>query len=211
MNRQIRILLVDDHAIVREGLRLLLDDEDDLFVAGEAATGDEAVSRARALQPDVVLMDLRMPGLPAVEAIAQLRAALPATQVVVLTSVVGDEEVRGVLAAGAIGYLLKDVARGELVSAVRAAADGRPVLHAEAQRVLLGQAQPGAHSALDALTPRERSLLALLVRGRSNKEIAKSLGLTEGTVKGYLSAMFAKLGVESRTQAALLASRHGLT
>jgi DNA-binding NarL/FixJ family response regulator len=208
---RVRVLLVDDHPIVREGLRAVLEEEGDLEVAGEAASGDEALARAGALAPDVVLMDLVMPGLPALEAIRRLRAASPAAQVLVLTTFVDERQVHGALEAGAIGYLLKDVARGDLVRAIRAAAAGRPWLHPEAQRLLVQRvvARPVV-AAHDALTPRERDVLALVARGRSNKQIAAALHLSEGTVKGYVSTVLEKLGVDDRTQAALYAVKHGL-
>ena len=207
----IRVLLVDDHQIVREGLRAVLEEAPDVEVVGEAASGDEGLVRARALVPDVVLMDLVMPGMPATEAIRQLRAALPATQVVVLTTFIAEQQVHDALEAGAVGYLLKDVVRADLVSAIRAASQGRPWLHPEAQRHLVQRvvSRPAA-APHDALTPRERDVLALVGRGRSNKQIAAALHLSEGTVKGYVSTVLEKLGVDDRTQAALYAVKHGL-
>ncbi len=207
----IRVLIVDDHEIVREGLRAVLEEEADLELAGEAGSGDEAVARAQALAPDVVLMDLVMPGLPALEAIRRIRGASPATQVLVLTTFVEDRQVREAVEAGAIGYLLKDVLKIDLARAIRAAHAGRPWLHPEAQRHLMqrvvARPAPAPH---EALTARERAVLDEIGRGRSNKQIAAALHLSEGTVKGYVSIILDKLGVEDRTQAALYAVRHGL-
>lgn len=207
----LRVLLVDDHPIVREGIRALLEGVSDLEVVGEAGSGDEALARARALAPDVVLVDLVMPGMAAAELIRRLRAEIADARVLVLTTFIDARQVRETLAAGAIGYLLKDVEGSDLLRAIRAAGAGRPWLHPEAQRHLLQQvtarAEPAPH---DALTPRERDVLALVGRGRSNKQIAATLHLSEGTVKGYVSSVLDKLGVQDRTQAALYAVRHGL-
>lgn len=206
----IRVLIVDDHVIVREGVRAVLEDEG-FAVAGEAGSGDEAVERAQELSPDVVLMDLVMPGLPAVEAVRRIRETCPGTQVLVLTTFLDDRQVREAVEAGAIGYLLKDVLKGDLARAIREARRGRPWLHPEAQRSLMqsvvSRPAPAPH---ESLTPRERAVLELIGRGRSNKEIAAALHLSEGTVKGYTSVIFDKLGVGDRTQAALYAVRHGL-
>ncbi|MFL6291190.1 MAG: response regulator [Thermoanaerobaculia bacterium] len=206
----IRILIVDDHVIVREGARALLEDEG-FEVVAEAGSGDEAVERARALAPDVVVIDLVMPGLSAIEAIRRIRGSCPETQVLVLTTFLDDRQVHEAIAAGAIGYLLKDVLKADLARAIRDAAQGRPWLHPEAQRSLMQRvaARP-APSPHEALTPRERAVLELIGRGRSNKEIAAALHLSEGTVKGYTSVIFDKLGVSDRTQAALYAVKHGL-
>lgn len=206
----VRVLIVDDHEIVREGVRAVLEEEG-FEVVGEAGSGDEAVDRTRETSPDVVLMDLVMPGLPAAEAIRRIREGSPDTQVLVLTTFVEERQVRETLEAGAIGYLLKDVLRSDLARAIREARQGRPWLHPEAQRLLLrhvtARPAPAPH---ESLTPRERDVLALIGRGRSNKEIAAALHLSEGTVKGYTSVIFDKLGVADRTQAALYAVRHGL-
>jgi len=188
----IRVLLVDDHEIVREGLRMLLEQEEDLEVVGEA--GD-------------VLMDVSMPRLDGVEAARRILAAPGAPRVLMLSSLSEESAVRGAIDAGASGYLLKDLSREELARALRAAVEDRPTLHPEAQRVLM---RKPARTPLDELTPRERSVLELLAEGRSNRQIANRLGLTEGTVKGYLTTIFDKLGVVDRTQAALLAAQHGL-
>ena len=210
MNR-IRVLIVDDHEIVREGLRTVLAEQADVEVVGEAGDGERAVSLVRALGPDVVLMDLVMPGMGGLEALAQIREAAPAAQVVVLTNFASDQTVRDAVANGAVGYLLKDVHKSELLQAIRNARQGRPSLHPEAQRHLMRRVvAPAVSHPADELTPRERTVLELIGRGCSNKRIAAELQLTEGTVKGYVSTVLAKLGVDDRTQAALYAVKHGL-
>jgi DNA-binding NarL/FixJ family response regulator len=207
----LRVLLVDDHAIVREGLRALLDEATGVCIIGEAANGDEATELAARLKPNLVLMDLKMPGLAAPDAIRVIRAHNPATQVLVLTSYVDDKQVQDVLSAGALGYVLKDVAKAELLRAMITVARGEPWLHAEAQRLIVNRIRrPAQLDPLELLTDRERSVLKLLAQGKSNREIGRSLKLTEGTVKGYVSNVLAKLKLEDRTQAALLAVRHGL-
>jgi len=196
------LLLVDDHAIVREGLRTLLEQEEDLEVVGEAEDGEAALRLAAAYHPDVVLMDVIMPGMGGIEAARRLLALPHPPRVLVLTSLVEEGAIREAVAAGAMGYLMKDVSRAELVRALRDAARGRPTLHPEAQRILMKRPDK---SPLDGLTPRERSVLDLVAEGKSNRQIANRLGLTEGTVKGYVSILLDKLGVQDRTQAALLA------
>jgi DNA-binding NarL/FixJ family response regulator len=207
----IRVLLVDDHAIVREGLRALLDQNETLSIIGEAADGTEALEFAGRLRPDVVLMDLKMPGLPAPDAIRAIRARLPGTQVLVLTSYAEDAQVEEVLRAGALGYVLKSIVAADLVRAIATVARGEAWLHAEAQRSLVNRMRrPADLSPLALLTARERSILRLLGRGMSNREIGHALHLTEGTVKGYVSNVLAKLKLDDRTQAALLAARLGV-
>jgi DNA-binding NarL/FixJ family response regulator len=207
---RVSVLLVDDHAIVREGLRALLEDTV-ASIVGEAANGDEAVSMTDRLQPNLVLMDLKMPGLPAADAIRVIRARHPATQILVLTSYAEDKQVQEMISAGALGYVLKDVAKAELVRAMTTVARGEPWLHAEAQRMLVNRMRrPAELDPLELLTDRERSVLRLLAQGKSNRAIARSLQLTEGTIKGYVSNILAKLKLEDRTQAALLAVRQGL-
>jgi DNA-binding NarL/FixJ family response regulator len=203
-------MIVDDHEIVREGLRSVLEQEPDVDLVGEASDGEAAVARARSLQPEVVLMDLSMPRLDGIEALKRIRQDCPSCQVVVLTNYAEDQRVRDAIAGGAVGYLLKDVLKSELLRAIRNAREGRPSLHAEAQRHLMRRVNPPPEHPADRLTAREREVLVLIARGQSNKEIAASLGLTEGTVKGYVSVVFDKLDVSDRTQAALYAVRHGL-
>ena len=210
MNAPIRVLIVDDHEIVREGLRMLFRDEPDVEVVAEARSGEEAIEAATTYKPDVVLMDLVMPEGGGVEATRRVRALLPQTQVLVLSSFAGDDQVQEALRAGAIGYMLKDVSRHELVRAIRNVREGRPALHPEAQRHLLrGVAQEGGGPNPE-LTTREREVLRLLARGRSNRAIAAELFLSEGTIKGYVSVILGKLQVEDRTQAALWAVKNGL-
>jgi DNA-binding NarL/FixJ family response regulator len=212
----IRVLIVDDHEIVREGLQTLLSEESDFEVVGLAGDGAVAVALAEAKKPDVIIMDLVMPGLDGIEATRRILGNNPEARVVVLTTFVDDQRVREAIQAGATGYLLKDVLKTDLLRALRDAVAGRPSLHPEVQQqlmremagktsVLQEQAQPHL-----SLTEREAGILRLLAEGRSNKEIAAALYLTEGTVKGYVSTIFDKLGVEDRTQAALYAVKHGL-
>ncbi len=196
---------------MREGLHTLLAEEEGIELVGAAANGAEAVAHAAIMQPDVVLMDLVMPGMDGTVATRNVIAASPNTRVLVLTSFADDKHVNAALEAGAIGYLLKDVLRPDLLRAIYNAALGRTTLHPDVQQMLLRQAvtkrQPQLH---DSLTERELSVLKLIARGRSNKEIAAALFLTEGTVKGYISTIFDKLNVEDRTQAALYAVKHGI-
>ena len=200
----IRVLIADDHAVVRQGLRTFLDLQDDIEVVGEAADGAEAVAQAERLAPDVVLMDLVMPGVDGVEAIRRLGERVPAARAVILSSFIDDDRVFPVVRAGAAGYLLKDVQPAELVDAIRTVHGGGALLHPRVAARLL------AEVAGDPLTPREREVLALLGRGMANKVIARELGLAEKTVKAHVSSILAKLGVADRTQAALYAVREGL-
>ena len=211
MQPTIHTLIVDDHAIVREGLRFLLDEEPSINVVGEAANGVEAVSMAKKHQPDVILMDLVMPKMDGLTAIGHVTDVSPASQVLVLTSFADDQKVHDAIKSGAIGYLLKDVLRPDLVRAIHAAANGRPTLPPEAQRQLMRQVtHHKPPSQLDSLTKREKDVLKLIAVGLSNKLIARELHLTEGTVKGYVSAILSKLDVSDRTQAALYAVKHGM-
>ncbi|HSK87342.1 MAG TPA: response regulator transcription factor [Anaerolineales bacterium] len=212
----IRVLIVDDHEIVREGLQTLLSEESDFEVVGMAGDGAVAVALAEAKKPDVIIMDLVMPGLDGIEATRRILGNDPEARVVVLTTFVDDQRVREAIQAGATGYLLKDVLKTDLLRALRDAVAGRPSLHPEVQQQLMrevvGKASPSPEQAQPhhSLTEREAGILRLLAEGRSNKEIAAALYLTEGTVKGYVSTIFDKLGVEDRTQAALYAVKHGL-
>ncbi|MCB1032323.1 MAG: response regulator transcription factor [Acidobacteria bacterium] len=210
MSDTVSILIVDDHEIVREGLRTLLGEVDDLQVVGEAGSGRQALDRAAALDPDVILMDLVMPQMGGIEAIAKLKEQGSRAGILVLSSFIEDDLVRQAVEAGALGYLLKDASKGDLIRAIRGAKEGRPSLHPDAQRILMQRVQaPPQRSPIDELTPREKNVLELIARGRSNKQIASSLHLSEGTVKGYVSAILGKLAVDDRTQAALLAVREG--
>jgi len=208
---RIRLMLVDDHPVVREGLRTLLAEETDLEFVAEAKNADEAVRLVASRRVDVVLMDLMMPGSDGVEGIRRIREARPSAHVIVLTSFGDEARVRGALEAGAIGYLLKDVLRDDLVRAIRGAMVGQPTLHPIAQRHLLNRVlESRSPSPIRSLTPRELSILERLGRGMNNRAIAMGLGLTHGTVKGHVSRILDKLGVHDRTQAALLAVREGL-
>lgn len=205
----VRVLIVDDHLVIREGLLALLEEFSDLEVIGEADNGKEAVSICRELNPDVVLMDLMMPDMDGVEATKAIRACCPDTQVLALTSFKDDRLVRGVLEAGAVGYLLKNVNETELADAVRAANRGEFIIDPEANRVLVNAMR---HPSLtpDLLTDRERDVLGLLVRGFSNSDIGKQLGISPHTVKNHLRSIYGKLKVSTRTAAAHLAQKHNL-
>jgi len=207
----IRVLVVDDHAVVREGLRTFLELQEGIEVAGEAADGREAVRIAAELRPDVILMDLVMPRLDGVAAMRELRRRLPSSRVIVLTSFAGDDRLLPAIQAGAAGYLLKDVEPRELARAVRAAHAGEALLDpAVAARLVDAIAQPPGEPPPDRLTARERQVLELIGRGLSNKLIARELGISEKTVKTHVGHVLAKLGVTDRTQAALHAVRAGL-
>ena len=210
MKKPVRVVIADDHQVVREGLQMILAESDgEIVVVGEASDGDEAVRLATEVQPDVVLMDLSMPRVDGLEATRRLREAGVPARVLILTSFADGEGVRDAVRAGVTGYLMKDVLKTELLTAIRLAADGVPTLHPRAQQHLMrGIAEPESPSPFGALTPRERDVLALIAQGESNKRIAAALNLSIGTVKGYVSAIFEKLGVEDRTQAALLVAKH---
>ena len=206
----IRVLIADDHAVVRQGLRMFLELQADVEVVGEAADGEEAVAAAARLEPDVVLMDLVMPGTDGVEAIRRLRERGVASRVIVLTSFVDDDKLFPAVRAGAAGYLLKDVQPQELVSAIRAVYAGEsPVDPAVAGRLLAEVADPAPRQR-QPLTAREREVLVLIARGLPNKLIARDLGVSEKTVKTHVSSILGKLGLTDRTQAALYAVREGL-
>ena len=205
----IRIILVDDHAIVREGVRAVLDEYADFCVVGEFGTGNDAIAAVGALAPDVALVDLKMPGLTAPETIAGLVKQVPGLRVLVFTSFGEDALIRATLDAGATGYLLKDALQHDLVNAIRSVASGEAFLAPAAQRQLMELLRK-PHAARDTLTARESDVLRLIAEGLSNKHIARRLNLTEGTVKGYVSQILAKLHLDDRTQIALYAVRHGL-
>jgi DNA-binding NarL/FixJ family response regulator len=220
----IRVLVADDHAVVREGLRTFLALQDGIEVVGEAADGEAAVREAERLRPDVVLMDLVMPRLDGVGAMRELRQRLPGCRAIVLSSYADDDRILPAIQAGAAGYLLKNVEPRELARAVRAAHAGEALLDPSvAARVVSALAQPAVAApavaapavaapaaAPERLTPREREVLALIARGMANKRIALELGVSEKTVKAHVGRVLAKLGVSDRTQAALLAVRSGL-
>ncbi len=204
----IRLLLVDDHGVVRQGLRLFLKFDPELEVVGEAADGAEALRLARELKPDVVLMDLLMPGMDGIAATAAIRRDLPETEVLALTSVLEDASVVGAVRAGAIGYLLKDTQAEALCQAIKAAAAGQVQLTPKAAARLMQSVR--APESPEALTERETEVLRRLAQGHSNKQIARSLNNTEQTIKSHVSRILSKLGVQSRTQATLYAIRVGL-
>jgi len=205
----IRVLIADDHELVRRGLRQTIEAEEDMQLAGEARTGQEAVDLAAAAQPDVALLDVQMPVMDGIAAAAAIHAAQPGVAVVMLTSFGSDAQLHAALRAGVAGYLLKEISGDELVAAIRGAAAGRPQMHPAILRRLMAQ-MPAPADPLGALTVREREILRLIARGLSNKEIGAALSLTEATVKGYVSTILSKLGVLDRTQAALLAVRYGV-
>jgi two-component system, NarL family, response regulator LiaR len=208
----IRVLVADDHAVVREGLRAFLALQDDVEVVGEAADGEEAVAAVATLQPDVALVDLVMPGVDGLEAIKRIRASNAPTRVIVLTSFADEDKMLPAVRAGAVGYLLKDVDPQALVAAIRTVHDGETLLHPAVVRELVREVAGDGREPPpeNPLTHREREVLALIARGRANKAIAFELGVAEKTVKTHVSNILAKLGVSDRTQAALLAVREGL-
>lgn len=208
----IRVLIADDHLVVREGLRLILETAEEFELVGEAADGAQAVQLANELKPDVVLMDLQMPHLDGLAAIEQIRAQQPDIAIVILTTYNEDDRMIRGLRAGALGYLLKDTDRETLLNSIRAAARGETLLKPEIMARVLAHADaapPRASSATE-LTDREVQVLRLLVRGAQNKEIAAQLNITERTVKAHLASIFNRLGVNSRTEAAAVAVRTGL-
>ncbi|HWF75238.1 MAG TPA: response regulator transcription factor [Solirubrobacteraceae bacterium] len=211
MPEAIRVLLVDDHAVVREGLRNFLELQEGIEIVGEAGDGEAAIGEAERLHPDVILMDLVMPKLDGVGAMRELRRRLPASRVIVLTSFAQDDRLLPAIQAGAAGYLLKNVEPSELARAVRAAhAGGTLIDPTVASRLVEAIAQAPGEEPRERLTAREREVLALIARGRSNKRIAAELGIAEKTVKTHVGHLLAKLDVPDRTQAALLAVREGI-
>jgi two-component system, NarL family, response regulator LiaR len=204
----IQVLIVDDHSVVRRGLRMFLEDDPELTIAGEARDGAEAVTQAQALKPDVVLMDLLMPVMDGITATGIIRSELPDTEVIALTSVLEDASVVGAVQAGAIGYLLKDTRSEELCRSIKAAAAGQvqlsPGAAARLTREVRGPDSP------ERLTERETEVLRLLAEGLANKQIATELMISENTVRTHVSSILAKLGMQSRTQAALYAAQIGL-
>ena len=207
----IRVLVVDDHAVVREGLRTFLELQEDVTVVGEAEDGNQAVHEAERLRPDVILMDLVMPGLDGVGAMRELRRRLPASRVIVLTSFADQDRLLPAIHAGAAGYLLKNVQPQELARAVRLAHRGEALFDPAVTALLVEAiAQAPGEEPPERLTPREREVLDLIGRGLPNKRIARELGVSEKTVKTHVGHVLAKLGVSDRTQAAVYALRAGL-
>jgi NarL family two-component system response regulator LiaR len=212
MTSPIRVLLVDDHAILRKGIRALLSTELDIEVVGEAGDGAEAVAQAEALQPDVILMDLVMPNMDGIAATQQVTTRQPGVRVLVLTSFVADDKVFPAIKAGALGYILKDTGPDELVRAIRQVHRGEPTLEPEiARKVLLELAQSSKQPPTpDPLTGRELEVLRLIAQGKSNREIAEELVLAEVTVRTHVSNILSKLHLANRTQAALYALKEGI-
>lgn len=204
----VRVLLVDDHAVVRQGLKLFLSLDPAIEVVGEAANGEEALQEAARLTPDVVVMDLMMPVMDGIAATRALRRAWPGTEVIALTSTLEEHKVNGAIEAGAISYMLKDASSDTLADAIHAAARGEVRLHPEAARRLVRDFR--SPEMRESLTPKETTVLQLIARGHSNRDIAAQQGVSEATVKTHVSRLLGKLGLESRTQAALYALRHGL-
>jgi NarL family two-component system response regulator LiaR len=205
----IRVMLVDDHAVVRSGLAAFLLAFDDLELVGDAADGEEALRKCGEVRPDVVLMDLVMPGLDGASAARAIREDFPETQVVALTSFMNEDFVSSALEAGAIGYLLKNISAEELAEAIRSAHAGRPTLSPEATHALIQSTRKSSHPRYE-LTERELEVLALMVGGLSNPEIAERLVVTRSTVKFHVSNILSKLGVGSRVEAVALALQHDL-
>jgi len=201
-------MIADDHAVVRQGLKMFLSLDPTLEIIGEASNGKEALENARLLKPDVILMDLLMPVMNGIEATAAIKRELPDTEVIALTSVLEDASVIGAIRAGALGYLLKDTKAEELIQAIKAASQGQVQLSPQAAARLMREVR--APESPEALTERETEVLRLLAQGHSNKEVAHLLTIGEKTVKTHVSSILAKLNVSSRTQAALYAVRIGL-
>ncbi|ODV53564.1 response regulator [Lysinibacillus fusiformis] len=209
----IRVLIADDHHVVRRGLLFFLKTQKDIEVVGEAKNGHEAVSLAESIQPDIILMDLVMPELDGIQATKRIKAKFPKIEILMLTSFSDRDHVVPAMEAGAAGYQLKDIEPDELVLSIRRIMRGENTLHPEATTTLemdRQEAESAPHS-LNPLTPREQDVLAELTKGKSNREIASSLFVTEKTVKTHISNIFTKLQVQDRTQAALYAVKHGLT
>lgn len=207
----VRVLLVDDHQVVRRGLRTFLEVQDDIDVVGEASDGEEGIARAEELRPDIVLMDVKMPGVDGIEALRKLRDLGNPSRVLVVTSFTEKRTVVPALRAGAAGYVYKDVDPDALASAIRSVHAGHVVLQSEVADALLSQdGAGGGQGRGGSLTDREREVLALIAGGRSNREIARALVLSEKTVKTHVSNILMKLDLADRTQAALWAVRHGI-
>ncbi len=212
MGEEIRILAADDHAVVREGLRALIDTEPGMELVGEASDGAEAVGRAQAIQPDVVLLDLVMPRKSGIEAIGEIRQAAPGARILVLTSFAEDDKVFPAIKAGAEGYLLKDASPDDLLRAIREVHRGEPSMHPTIARKLMLELQRSSDLPLteDPLTEREVEVLGLVAQGLTNQEIADRLYVSERTVRTHVSNILSKLHLANRTQAALYALRKGL-
>jgi DNA-binding NarL/FixJ family response regulator len=201
---KIRVLVVDDHPVLRDGVAAILENQTDMTMVGEARDGSEAIERFRALRPDVTLMDLQMPGMNGVDAITAIRAEHPGARIIVLTTYAGDAQAVRALKAGATGYLLKSSLRTELIDAIRNIHRGQRHVHRDvADEIAL-------HVVDEALTEREIAVLRLVSIGKANKQVASELGLSEETVKGHLKSIFSKLDVADRTHAVTVAARRGI-
>jgi NarL family two-component system response regulator LiaR len=213
MAERITVLIVDDHSVVRQGIRAFLQTRPDINIVGEAATGEEAIAQAQSLIPDVILMDLILPGINGVEATRQIKQISPRTQVVVLTSSESDEHIFAALRAGAISYTLKDIRSGDLPEVIRKAAQGESLLHPRVAALVIQEVRETKRripAAFASLTERELEVLRLIAEGYSNTIIAEKLVLSEKTVKGHVSNILSKLHIEDRTQAAVFAWQRGL-
>ncbi|HEY0756002.1 MAG TPA: response regulator transcription factor [Ktedonobacteraceae bacterium] len=206
----IRVLIVDEHAVVRQGIRFLLEQQTDIAIAGESVNGTQAIEQAIEFLPDVVLLDLLMPEMDGITAVREIKRLVPSAQVVMLTSYYEDEQIFRAIKAGALSYLLKDTDPQELVRAVRAAARGESILHPMVAARLLHEMQTREDALLSDLTPRERAVLKRIARGRSNSEIATDLVISEPTVKTHVSNILSKLHLADRTQAAIYALQQQL-
>lgn len=204
MSDVVSVLIVDDHPLLREGVAAVLEAEPDIRVVGEAANGRDAISRFERLRPDVVLMDLQMPGVDGVEAIAAIRAISPDARIIVLTTYAGDVRALSALRAGASGYLLKSSLRRELIDTIRAVVGGQRYLHPEVAHDI------AVNAIAEPLSEREIDVLRRVAQGAANKEIARALSLSEDTVKGHMRSIFSKLDVTDRTQAVTVAHRRGI-
>jgi DNA-binding NarL/FixJ family response regulator len=205
---KIRVLLVDDHAVVRNGLRMFFGLDENLELVGEASNGQEVLEQVTKLNPNVVLMDLLMPVMDGVSAIKEIKRQFPEVEIVALTSVLEDEKVIGAVQAGAMGYLLKDAEGDAIIEAIYAASRGEVRLHPEAAKRLMREVR--TPEMRESLTPRETEILRMIARGQSNKHIAKELDVAERTVKTHITSLLSKLNLSSRTQAALFALKQGL-
>ena len=213
-NEPIKVLIVDDHEVVRVGLKAILDSTEGLTVVGEAGNARQAVEAVARWEPDVVVMDIRMPGEDGIAACREIRAKSPNTKVIMLTSYASEEEVVGAVLAGASGYVLKQVGSEKLIEAIKAAQEGQATLDPSVTAKVLGRLRDALQSPLpneESLTPQERRILALIADGHTNRQIAAELHLSEKTVRNYVSAILSKLQLENRTQAAALAIRMNLT
>ncbi|WP_276956405.1 response regulator [Allomeiothermus silvanus] len=208
MNPKVRVLLVDDHGVVRQGMKLYLATDSSIEVVGEAKNGQEALTQVEKLEPDVVIMDLLMPVMDGISAIREIKKRFPEVEIVAVTSVLEDKKVVDAVQAGAMGYLLKDTDAAALSEAIHAASRGEVRLHPEAAKRLMREVR--TPDMRESLTPRETEILKLLAQGHSNKHIARETGVEERTVKAHVSSILAKLGLSSRTQAALFALKEGL-